>query len=239
MQNLRVSDLIHEDVEHISPTEPFPKLVERCLQTRHNNLYVADESGRFLGAVPLPTIRLMLHQGENLNSVIAHDLLDDKFEFVTPDQKLADTMEKFWRQNSERLPVLADATSRKLVGWISKRDLIGIYSQEILNKTQLMSRFTVTDDDGQHNVYVPLPEGFQVRTLVVPATLAGTTLGTLTPRSNYGVHVLQVTHRDVLTGKDAAELPGPAITLQADDRLVVIGRADGVNAFQAALEKTN
>ncbi len=239
MQNLRVSDLIHEDVEHIPPTEPFPRLVERCLQTRYNNLYVADESGRFLGAVPLPTIRLMLHQGENLNSVIAHDLLDDKFEFVTPAQKLADTMEKFWRQNSERLPVLADPTSRKLVGWISKRDLIGIYSQEILNKTQLMSRFTVTDDDGLHNVYVPLPEGFQVRTLVVPAALAGTTLGTLTPRSNYGVHVLQVTHRDLQTGKDSAELPGPATTLQADDRLVVIGKADGVNAFQAALEKPN
>lgn len=239
MQNLRVNDVLHEDVEHILPTEPFPKLVERCLQTRYNNLYVADESGRFLGAVPLPTIRLMLHQGENLNTVIALDLLDDQFEFVTPDQKLADTMEKFWRQNSERLPVLADVTSRKLIGWISKRDLIGIYSQEILNKTQLMSRFTVTDEDGQHNVYVPLPEGFQVRPLIVPPRLDGATLGALTPRSNYGVHVLQVTHRDPGGGKDLVELPGPATILRADDRLVVIGRADGINAFQAALEKTN
>ena len=238
MQNLRVSDVMHEDVEHILPTEPFPKLVERCLQTRYNNLYVADESGRFLGAVPLPTIRLMLHQGENLNTVIALDLLDDQFEFVTPDQKLADTMEKFWRQNSERLPVLSDATSRKLIGWISKRDLIGIYSQEILNKTQLMSRFTVTDEDGQHNVYVPLPEGFQVRTLIVPARLDGATLGALTPRSTYGVHVLQITHRDPGSGKDIVELPGPTTVLRADDRLVVIGRADGINAFQAALEAT-
>ena len=203
---------------------------------RSNNLYVADQAGEFLGAVHLPTIRAMLHQGENLNSVIAYDLLDDKFEHVTPEQKLAETMDKFWRQNSERLPVLEDSKSRKLIGWISKRDLIGVYSQEILNKTQLMSRFTVTDEEGPHSVYVPLPEGFQVRTLVVPTALGGTTLGALTPRSNYGVHVLQVTHRDALSGREVVELPGPTTTLLAEDRLVVIGKAEGITAFQTALD---
>jgi len=235
MQNLRVSDLVHEDVEHVPATEPFAKLVERCLKSRYNNVYVTGEQGQFLGAVPLLAIKGMLHNGEHLNSIIAFDMLDDKFEFVTPDQKLADTMDKFWRQNSERLPVLENATSRKLVGWISKRDLIGIYSQEILNQPQLMSRFTVTDEDGSHNVYVPLPEGFQVRTLVVPAARADATLGSLNPRSTYGVHVLQVTRLDRTSGKEIIELPGPATVLRADDRLVTIGKADGITQFEAAL----
>lgn len=237
MQNLRVRDIMHDDVESVPPTEPFPKLVERCLKTHHNNLYVTDADGRFLGAVSMLAIRAHLHQGENLQGIVAYDLLDDRFEFVTPEQRLADTMEKFWRQNSERLPVVRDAQSRKLIGWISKRDLIGLYSQEILNKSQLLARFKVSDDEGEHNVYVSLPEGFQVRTLVLPAGLDGVTLGKLMPRSNFGVHVLQVSRREAGSGREAVELPGPQTVLRAEDRLVVIGKAEGIAAFQEALNK--
>lgn len=237
MQNLRVRDLMHDDVESVPPTEPFPQLVERCLRTHHNNVYVTDADGRFLGAVSLLAIRAHLHQGENLQSIVAYDLMDDRFEFVTPNQKLAETMEKFWRQNSERLPVLADAESRKLVGWISKRDLIGLYSQEILNKSQLLAQFKVTDDEGEHHVYVSLPEGFQVRTLVLPAVWDGVALGQLMPRSNYGVHVLQVSRREPGSGREVVELPGPQTVLRAEDRLVVIGKAEGIAAFEQALKQ--
>ncbi len=238
MQTLRVADVMHEDVDIVPAQAPFHVLAEMFLKTRHQNVYVINDQRQFLGVVSLHAIKDMFHRGEELKAIIAYDLVEEQFEFVTPPEKLADTMEKFWRQNSERLPVLADADSRKLVGWISKRDLIGIYSQEILNKPQLLARFTVPEEEGERSAYVALPPGFQVRTLVVPEHLAGRTLAELAPRSTYGVHVLQVTHADPASGREMVELPGPTSRLRADDRLVVIGRADGIVKLQESFATT-
>lgn len=235
MQTLRVADVMHEDVEAVPAQAPFGVLAECFLKTRHQYVYVVDADRRFLGVVALHTIKEMFHRGEELKAIIAYDLVEENFEFVTPRDRLADTMDKFWRQNSERLPVLADSEHRQLVGWISKRDLIGIYSQEILNKPQLLAKFSIPEEEGERTAYVTLPPGFQIRTLLVPAPLAGRTLAELAPRSAYGVHVLQVTRLDPQTGRETVEMPGPNSRLAADDRLVVIGRAEGIAQLQEAL----
>jgi hypothetical protein len=43
-------------------------------------------------------------------------------------------MEKFERQECERLPVLADAESRRLLGTISKRDILSAWARERLGR---------------------------------------------------------------------------------------------------------
>ena len=147
MQTLRVADIMHDEVDAVQRDAPFTAVVEWFLKTQRNWLYVIDRDQRFLGAISLHAIKNMLHQSESLGMVVAADLVDEKFGFVAPQDCLADTMDRFWAQNSERLPVLENATSRKLIGWISKRDLIGVYSQEILRRRQLLGHFVTTADD--------------------------------------------------------------------------------------------
>ena len=235
MQSLCVADVMHDDVTAINHSVPFPGVVERFLKEPYNFLYVTDGHGKFLGAIRLHALKEMLNQGDALQSVVAHDLLDDSFEVVTPKDNLADTMEKFWRQNCERLPVVNNLTDRKLVGWMSKRDLIGVYSQEILRKRQLLGHFVVQDADEKRDMFVELPEGFELRTVELPAQCIGRTLAQLAPRSGFGVHVLAVKRRDARTGKDIVALPEPQTQLQAGDRLAVIGKGDGIARFVAVL----
>src|SRR5262249_53814488 len=140
------------------------------------------------------------------------DLVDATFAYVTPRDRLADTMDTFYRQNSERLPVVDGTTTRKLVGWISKRDLIGIYSQEILRKRQVLGHFITSTNDERHDVFVELPEGFELRTVEVPPALAGRTLVELAPRSSFSVHVLAAKRRDTLLGRDRILMPDPGMT---------------------------
>jgi hypothetical protein len=180
----------------------------------------------------------MLHQTDSLSSVIADDLVDDSFQFVTPRQNLADAMDIFWRENSERLPVIDSPADRKLIGWISKRDLLGVYSQEIMHKRQLLGHFVVREGDEKRDVFVELPEGFEVRTLEVPVHLNGCTLAELAPRSSYGIHILAIKRRDPVTGRSITEMPEPATRLLAGDDLVVIGKDGGLEQFVAALAPT-
>jgi len=226
---------MHDDVTAVSHSAPFPMVVEQFLKEPFSNLYVVNSEGKFLGAIRLHSMKDMLHQAESLSTVIADDLVDESFQFVTPRQNLADVMDIFWRENSERLPVINNSADRKLIGWISKRDLLGVYSQEILRKRQLLARFIVREGDEKRDVFVELPEGFELRTVELPSHLDGRTVAELSPRSNYGVHILAIKRRDPVTGRSITEMPEPARRLAAGDDLVVIGKFDSLAQFLAAL----
>jgi CIC family chloride channel protein len=235
MQTLRVADIMHDDVHAIPRSATFPVIVEHFLRESHNNLYVTGDDGRFVGAIRLHALKDMLHQAENLTTVIAADLVDEDFAVVTPEQHLADTMDVFWQQNTERLPVVNNRHDRRLTGWISKRDLLGVYSQEILRKRQLLVHFSTGGADERRDTYVELPDNFELRTVPVTDAFGGRTLAQLALRSRYGVHVIAVKRRDATTGRESVEMPDPQIPFRAGDRLVVIGQFDGLAQFMAAL----
>jgi CBS domain-containing protein len=176
-----------------------------------------------LGAIPLHGLKEMLRGADSLDTVVAHDLVDDSFGFMTPTQRLADAMEQFWRQTCERLPVVDDATNRKLVGWISKRDLIGVYNQEILQTRQLLGKFSMTGATGKTDSYMELPEGFRMQSVDVPQAFAGRSLKDLALRSTYNVHVLQIAHITPVSGRSTVEMPDPDSALVEGDRLIVVG----------------
>jgi CIC family chloride channel protein len=235
MQALRVEHIMHDDVSAVTATTPFPVIVGQFLREPYNNLYVVDQAGRFLGAIRLHSLKEMLDQADSLATVIAHDLVDESFALVTPRENLAETMETFWRESAERLPVVDNHKDRKLIGWISKRDLFGVYSQEILRKRQLLGHFVFHDANGPRDAFVELPEGIELRTAELPAHLVGRTLAELAPRSRYGVHVLAIKHRDPLTGRPVTAMPEPETRLADGDDLVVIGKSGDIERFMGAL----
>jgi CIC family chloride channel protein len=235
MQTLRVEHILHDDVQAVTATTPFPVIVGQFLKEPYNNLYVVDNGGKFLGAIRLHSLKEMLNQTDSLATVIAHDLVDESFACVTPQENLAETMDVFWRESAERLPVVDNRQDRKLIGWISKRDLFGVYSQEILRKRQLLGHFVIRDTEGPRDAFVELPEGIELRTAELPAHLVGRTLAELAPRSRYGVHVLAIKRRDPLTGRPVTAMPRAGMPLAAGDDLVVIGRSDEIAQFLGAL----
>lgn len=233
MQSLRVSNVMHRDVEAVKVSDGFQTIVEAFLRNRWNYTYVIDGSGAFVGAIALHEIKEMLREADALDMVIAHDLVDPEFRFVTPDDTLAATIDLFWQQNSERLPVVEDRQSRRLVGWISKRDLMGVYRQEILGEGQLLSRFGRRDDrEGRQDRYVELPEGFEVASVSVPPDVVGKSLRELDPRRTWGFYVLQITRLDPARGTRVVEMPAPDSVLQAHDQLVVVGPTEGIARFR-------
>jgi Trk K+ transport system NAD-binding subunit len=131
--------------------------------------------------------------------------------------------------------VINNATDRRLVGWISKRDLLGVYSQEILRKRQLLARFVIKEGGETRDAFVELPEGFEVRTIEVPPHQDGRTLSELAPRAGYDVHVLIIKRRDPVTGRTITEMPGSAARLNGGDELVVIGKFHAIAQFMATM----
>lgn len=132
----RVADLMRHEQRVIAPDTPAATLVETFVRVRRNHLYVVDESGAFLGAVNLHDLHGAMLDSPRPGTLTARSVMRARFATVQPEDTVALALERFDRQECERLPVVADAASRRLVGTISKRDILEAYARETLADAQ-------------------------------------------------------------------------------------------------------
>jgi len=123
LAELHVRDLMKENPLTISPTECFKDIAEKFISTRLNHLYVTEHD-RFLGAVSLHDIKNYLNSPELAQVVIAGDILRDPFPVVPPEATLGEALDRFTHHDGERLPVVSSSGDHRLIGSISKTDLI-------------------------------------------------------------------------------------------------------------------
>jgi len=132
---LRVRDLLRTDQVTVPPDCPASQLLETFIAVRRNHLYVVDDKGRFLGAVNLHDLNGALRDERQPATLTAGALMRPRFDVTFPDEPVPAALARFEQQECERLPVVADAKSRLLIGTLSKRDILSAYARERLAQT--------------------------------------------------------------------------------------------------------
>ncbi len=118
----RVGDLMRADPPAVRPTAHFAEIAKLFLRLRVNNLYVTDETGRFLGVVSLHDIKPYLSEPDLAELVLVRDILREDFPRVAPESPLTEALAGFLGIVAERLPVVA--ADGRLAGSIAKSDLL-------------------------------------------------------------------------------------------------------------------
>jgi CIC family chloride channel protein len=124
LARLKVFDLMKANVARVVANATFREIAEAFLANRFNNLYVVDEQNRFLGVVSLHDVKGYLDQPELARVLIARDVLQEDFPFVTPESGFEVALRSFERTHSERLPVVESEEQPRLLGSLSKTDLL-------------------------------------------------------------------------------------------------------------------
>lgn len=124
LETRHVADLMRADPVCVRENARFDEIVAKFVGNRHHNLYVVNEALVFRGVIPLHEIKPYLNDPGLAKVAIAHDLLREDFLVVTPDTSLRATLEHFGAHPFERIPVVDSLESRRLVGSISKTDLM-------------------------------------------------------------------------------------------------------------------
>lgn len=122
--DLNVRDLIKPNPVVVRPTAGFAEIGQKFLANRFNYLYVTNDSNRFLGVVSLHDIKNYLNEPALADLVIAEDLLRAPFPTTNASAPLSEALEIFAHHEGERLPVVDDAREQRLIGSLSKADLI-------------------------------------------------------------------------------------------------------------------
>jgi CIC family chloride channel protein len=128
----RVRDVMASEQIAVPPELPLPEVLSRLLDARRNHVYVADTDGRFLGAVSLHDAIRVAGDAPHPSAFAAADVMNRRFEAAFADEPLDVVLDRFGRQSCERLPVLDGPASRRILGTVSKRDVLGLYAREVV-----------------------------------------------------------------------------------------------------------
>lgn len=214
---LRVADLVRPDQVTVAPDLPLPRLLDAFVASRRNHLYVVDEGGGFVGAVNLHDVNEALRAAEGPGTLAARDVMRPRFEVTVPEEGLPRVLDRFAAQECERLPVLGDLESRRLVGTISKRDILSVYSLELLQRSERRRTSRA----------ITPPVETLVDEVALPVGLEGRTFAESRFRDTYALALLLVRR-----GTAGLLLPDAGLRFAAGDRLVVFGPRDRIAALR-------
>lgn len=126
-----VADLMLEPVAPVAEATRFSDLADRFIASANNFLPVTDGSNRLIGMVALQDLKEHLQMGSALNAVIAADVMRPTGIFLTPQQTIISVLPKLLAAELRNIPVVNNATERKLIGRLVRADALGLLSEAI------------------------------------------------------------------------------------------------------------
>jgi chloride channel protein, CIC family len=224
MKRLPVSSAITREPVLVSQETPFRELVDLVVNSPRNEFFVVREGRIYVGTISVSELRRVLLDREWLDQlIIAGDMADLSYPFLSVDDNLDFAMRLFAREYIEELPVLSDG---KLVGSVRKEDVLRLYNREVMRR-DLPGGFHGALTWVERTKSIDLGEGYVMAELETPSHFVGRTLRQLNVRSNYGVEVILI-KRSKKEGTEATIVPPADDPLQHGDVLLVAGRRDQI-----------
>lgn len=135
LERLTVKDVL-DDAEHEAPVvvradAVLSEIVECFAGTHHSVFPVVDGDGRLLGVIDDEELRIAIGM-EDLGGLLrARDLMHPRLPILTPKQSLLDAMHTIVASRREELVVVDAEDKTKLIGTVSRRDLVATYDHRL------------------------------------------------------------------------------------------------------------
>jgi CIC family chloride channel protein len=226
LKSLNVSQVIHPEIEMVSPSVPLAELVTRMVVSPQAHLFVVGGNNRVQGYISMETLRPILKDYETVSNVVnASDLMDRKVAVVTPQETLDMVMQLFGKFALEEIPVVDKG---HIVGTVRKSDVIEAYNREIF-KLDMASGLATSFRLHQRTDLerLALLEGVLILEITAPRQFVAKSLAQLKLRERYGATVLTIKRLITQGGEKVSYiLPTPATRIKRGDVLVVFGLQD-------------
>lgn len=125
-RGLSISELIKPAHPTVLTSADFAEVERAFVDHPVRYVYVVDEAGHFRGVVSLHEIKskLLSQSGKTAAGPSAGELMRTDFLRLTAEARLGDAFQDFLTQRTERLPVVQSADDPRLLGVLSKTDLL-------------------------------------------------------------------------------------------------------------------
>ena len=228
MHAFTVRQVMHNDPPVLQETAPFSAVMQYFLANSLPLCFVISEDRTLRGMISIHDVKVSLQEEALGTLVIAKDLTQTCHAVTSPEETLAQCLEKFARTEQEYLPVTSE--TGKLQGVISRRGVLDLYNQEVLRRGYLGMTLQSEGRSGAVSEQVRLPREYTVDVIPVPPRFAGGSLREVQLRTRFHLTVVAI-RRGGFDRPD--ELPNPDWVLGVQDYLVLVGRPVDIREFVA------
>jgi CIC family chloride channel protein len=224
MRTHSVGEVMRPPAHVVRDTTSITDTVQYFLEHEAINAYVVDAHDRCTGAISIHDIKdpEVLVLGP---LVVAGDVAEPNLHRVAPEDTLADCMDRFILSDDDELPVVNG--HGRLVGVVSRRDVLRVYSSELL-RHEFLGVATSEGGEPSSTGYVRVAKGLTIARVATPRFLVGRSLREGNLRATYNLTVVAL--RKPGNGED--QLPVPEQPLEAGDVLVIVGTPADIARFR-------
>src|SRR5690606_33758863 len=132
LSEIPVTAAMSRHVDTIGVSATVRELVRLMQETRHAGYPVLDGEGRVVGIVTLDDVRNTQPEGRlerRVGEIMSTDLV-----VAYADESLAEAMAKLDQHGVGRLPVVTRQDPRRLVGFLTRSDVLGAYNRALVDE---------------------------------------------------------------------------------------------------------
>jgi CIC family chloride channel protein len=138
LDEIKVKDIMVKNPETIPENMIFKEILEYIPKTKYTIFPVVNSKGELEGIISFHNIRDIVFEEGLENLIVAKDLVDEKTEKIFPDSNLTEAVEKFGMSEADMLPVVDKNNPKKLLGIITRKDIMKAYDQHIKEHKKLI-----------------------------------------------------------------------------------------------------
>jgi CIC family chloride channel protein len=132
LAHLPVSDCYNREPTAIPEDADLEGILARTHKSRQTEFPVLTEDGQVVGMVSQESLREAVENQRHLAGVVlAADLAQPQFDRVTPDDTLLTALRRFGARDVDYLPVVRSDDPNRLVGMVSRQDLLATYERAL------------------------------------------------------------------------------------------------------------
>jgi len=135
LSNLHVKDIMEPASVQVPATTSYQEVMQKCLNNPGNYIYIVDDRENLEGVISFSDLKEFIFEDGLNGLILAKDLINPDVVYVTPEESLASSLDKFSFIDMEQLPVVErNNGSRKVKGIITRNQLMKAYRQEMLKR---------------------------------------------------------------------------------------------------------
>jgi CIC family chloride channel protein len=134
LKSILVQDAMSHAVETVHEGFPLAKLAESIADSKYHSFPLVDKDGNLTGILSYLDYHDVVHDRDLDHLIVAKDIATSEVITVYPDDSLYAALEKITPKDFSILPVVSKENSKRLLGIITRRDIIGAYNSAVIKK---------------------------------------------------------------------------------------------------------
>jgi CIC family chloride channel protein len=134
LKGIKVRDVMNPEVETVTHEMKIEKLAETISKSKFNSFPVLDDRGCLSGILSYQDYSEVLFNPDLKDLVVAGDIASTRVVTVTTEDNLHHAMELFTRRDFSIIPVVDPSDGCRLVGVLTRRDIISAYDKAVIKQ---------------------------------------------------------------------------------------------------------